>query len=106
MWQAVKRFRVELVDGGRTAMDVDQIKPDKIQPGTGVEMSKERASDLARQCTELVRKGNDFPLVWSTLLKSHTLVGGTPRQRLERNRSLLNIPLITGERLFFHPDYK
>jgi hypothetical protein len=25
-------------------------------------MSKERATDLARQCTELVRKGNDFPI--------------------------------------------
>ncbi len=69
-------------------------------------MSEERASDLARQCTELVRKGNDFPTVWSTLLKSHTLVGGTPRQRLERNRSLLNIPLITGEQLVFDADVK
>ena len=69
-------------------------------------MSEERASDLARQCTELVRKGNDFPTVWSTPLKSHTLVGGTPRQRLERNRSLLNIPLITGEQLVFDADVK
>ena len=64
-------------------------------------MSKERAGDLARQCTELVRKGNDFPTVWSTLLRSHTLVEGLPRQRLERNRSLLDIPLITGEQLVF-----
>jgi hypothetical protein len=87
-------------------MDVDQIKPNKAQQGTGVEMSKERASDLARQCTELVRKGNDFPTVWSTLLKSHALVEGTPRQRLERNRSLLNIPLITGEQLVFDPDVR
>jgi hypothetical protein len=69
-------------------------------------MSKERASDLARQCTELVRKGNDFPTVWSTLLKSHTLVEGAPRQRVERSRSLLNIPLITGEQLVFDPDIK
>ena len=53
-------------------------------------MSKERASDLARECTELVRKGNDFPMVWSTLLKTHTLVEGLPRQRLERNRSFLD----------------
>ncbi len=58
-------------------------------------MSKERATDLARQCTELVRKGKDFPIVWSTLLKTHALVEGIPRQRLECNQSLLDIPLIT-----------
>ena len=69
-------------------------------------MSKERASDLARQCTELVRKGNEFSTVWSTLLKSHTLVEGIPRQRLERNRSLLDIPLITGDNLVFDSDVK
>ena len=69
-------------------------------------MSKERANDLARQCTELVRKGNDFSTVWSTLLKSHILVEGIPREKLERNRSLLNIPLITGEQLVFDADVK
>lgn len=69
-------------------------------------MSKERASDLARECTELVRKGNDFPTVWSILLKTHTLVEGLPRQRLERNRCLLDIPLITGEQLVFDADVR
>jgi len=69
-------------------------------------MSRERANDLARQCTELVRKGNDFLTVWSTLLKSHILVEGIPREKLERNRSLLNIPLITGEQLVFDADVK
>ena len=69
-------------------------------------MSKERASDLARQCTELVRKGNDFQTVWSALLKSHNLVDGTARLRVERNRSLLDIPLVTGEQLVFDADVK
>ena len=69
-------------------------------------MSKERASDLARQCTELVRKGNDFPTVWSTLLKTHILVEGLPRQRFERSRSLLDVPLITGEQLVFDVDVR
>jgi hypothetical protein len=69
-------------------------------------MSKERASDLARHCTELVRKGNDFTTVWSTLLKDHTLVEGIPREKLERNCNLLRIPLITGEQLVFDPDVK
>ena len=29
-------------------------------------MTNERANDLARQCTELIRGGNDFPTVWSS----------------------------------------
>jgi hypothetical protein len=69
-------------------------------------MSMERANDLARHCTELVRKGNDFPTVWSTLLRTHTLVEGTARQRLECERSLLDIPLITGEQLVYDADVK
>ena len=69
-------------------------------------MSKERANDLARHCTDLVRKGTDFTTVWSTLLKDHTLVEGIPRETLERNRNLLCVPLITGERLVFDADVK
>jgi hypothetical protein len=69
-------------------------------------MSTERANDLARECTELVRKGSSFSDVWSTVLKGHALVNGIPRQRLERKRSLLNIRLITGERLVFDGDAK
>jgi hypothetical protein len=69
-------------------------------------MSNERANDLARHCTELVREGNDFTTVWSTLLKDHTLVEGIPREELERNRNLLRILLITGEQLVFDPDVK
>ena len=69
-------------------------------------MSSERACDLARHCTELVRKGNDFPTVWSTLLKTHALVEGTARQRLECTRSLLDIPLITGEQLVYDADVR
>ena len=67
-------------------------------------MSKERANDLARQCTGLVRKGNDFATVWATLLKGHTLVEGIPREKYELNRTLTLIPLITGEQLVFDPD--
>jgi hypothetical protein len=67
-------------------------------------MSKERANDLARRCTELVRQGKDFPTVWGAVLKSHTLVEGIPR--IEGARSLLEIPLITGEQLVFDGDAK
>jgi hypothetical protein len=69
-------------------------------------MSIERANDLAQMCTELVRQGKDFPTIWATVLKSHTLVEGIPRQRFEGGRSLLEIPLITGERLVFDGDAK
>ena len=69
-------------------------------------MSKERAGDLARHCTELARKGSDFTTVWATVLKGHTLVEGIPREQHERSRSLLRIPLITGEQLVFDPDVK
>jgi hypothetical protein len=67
-------------------------------------MSNERANDLAQLCTELVRKGDEFPTIWFTLLKRHSLVNGIPQQRLEGNRALLDIPLITGERLVFDGD--
>jgi hypothetical protein len=65
-----------------------------------------RANDLARLCTDLVRKGEDFPNIWQTLLKGHPLVDGMTRQRLEGNQSLLEIRLITGERLVFDGDAK
>jgi hypothetical protein len=69
-------------------------------------VSNERAYDLARYCTLLVRKGNDFPTIWSTFLKTHSLVEGNPRQPLDRRRSLLDIPLITGEQLVFDAEIK
>ncbi len=69
-------------------------------------MSGERAQDLARLCTELVRSGNDFPTVWSTVLKGNALVDGVPRSKLEGARSVLEIALITGERFVFDGDAK
>jgi hypothetical protein len=69
-------------------------------------MSGERANDLARLCTEIVRKGDDFPTVWSTVLKGNALVDGIPQSKLEGTRSVLEIRLITGERLVFDGDAK
>jgi hypothetical protein len=69
-------------------------------------MSEERADGLARLCTDAVRKGNDFPTIWDTLLKRHPLVVGIPRQRFEGNRRFLEIRLITGERLVFESEGK
>jgi hypothetical protein len=66
----------------------------------------ERAGDLARACTELVRGGNDFPTIWNTRLKGHPLVEGIPRQRMIGTQSVLEIHLITGERLVYDGDRK
>jgi hypothetical protein len=64
------------------------------------------ANHLAQLCTELVRKGNDFPTVWSTVLKGNPLIDGLPQSRLEGPRPVLEIRLITGERLIFDGDAK
>jgi hypothetical protein len=64
-------------------------------------MSRERAHDLAQLCTALVQKGNDFQNVWSTLLKTHPLVVGLPLSTIQGGRAILEIRLITGERLVF-----
>jgi hypothetical protein len=67
-------------------------------------MSQERAHDLAQQCTELVRGGNGFPDIWTTMLKRHPLVDGIPQSKMLGGRAVLEIRLITGERLLFDGD--
>jgi hypothetical protein len=69
-------------------------------------MFGERAQDLAALCTELVRKGNDFPTVWATVLKGNALVDGIPQSKHEGERPVLEIRLITGERLVFDGEAK
>jgi hypothetical protein len=69
-------------------------------------MFGERAQDLAVQCTELIRKGNDFPTVWTTVLKGNALVDGIPQSKHEGTRPVLEIRLITGERLVFDGEAK
>jgi len=69
-------------------------------------MLNERANDLAQACTQLALNGKNFPTIWSAVLKTHTLVEGTPRQRLFGQRSLLDIPLVTGDTLVFDEDTK
>ena len=61
---------------------------------------------MAKSCTELVQKGNDFPTVWTTMLKSHPLVNGIPESKLEGKRPVLVIRLITGEWLLFDSESK
>lgn len=69
-------------------------------------MRSERAIDLASYCTDMVRKGQDFPAIWQGRLKRHPLIDGIPRPIREGNLNLLEIRLITGERLVFDADAK
>lgn len=69
-------------------------------------MAVERPSDLARRCTEMLRMGSDFPVIWDTVLKGHQLIAGVPRQRMDGTRALLEVWLVTGQRLVFDGDSK
>jgi hypothetical protein len=89
-----------LTDLFQRHFDLDQIARPRLLPSF-YPMSKERTQDLARLCTELVRKGTDFPTVWSSLLKGHTLVAGIPQSKMEGGRPVLEVRLITGERFVF-----
>ncbi len=66
----------------------------------------ETATDLARRCTELAKKGASFAIIWGRLLKTHRLVEAIPRERIEHGRALLRIPMITGEWLIFDADLR
>jgi len=69
-------------------------------------VAKERAYDLPLLCTELVRKGNDFSTVWTTVLKGNALVDSIPHSKHEGTRPVLKIRLITGERIVFDGEGK
>jgi hypothetical protein len=69
-------------------------------------MTSDRATDLARACTDLAHNGMDFPTIWSTRLKNHALINGIPHQKRDGTRSMLEVQLITGERLVFDGDAK
>jgi hypothetical protein len=69
-------------------------------------MINEKATDLARRCTELIRKEESFVSIWNTVLKRHALIEGIPHEKLDHQRAILCIPLITGEQLVFDDDFK
>ena len=65
-----------------------------------------QSQNLANLCLELVRKGNSFPIIWATVLKHDPLVGGIPESKHTGERPVLEIPLLTGEKLVFDGDAK
>jgi hypothetical protein len=69
-------------------------------------MAKERTNGFVQLCNELVRKGEDFLTVWNTVLRGNAVVAGIPQSRLEGKRPVLEVWLITGERLVFDSQAK
>jgi hypothetical protein len=53
--------------------------------------------DLARNCNEAMRNGVDFPTLWHMIIKPHPTVIGVPVQRLDGNRTYLEVPLLRGD---------
>lgn len=56
---------------------------------------------LLQECAAAMRRGQDFPAIWSQILKGHPLVLGVPVQAIQGDRPTLEMPLITGQRLVF-----
>jgi hypothetical protein len=63
-------------------------------------------TNLVERCTEANTRGADFPTVWHTVLKLHPLVAGIPRQRMAGAKSVLEIPLITGQCIRYDGDLR
>lgn len=57
--------------------------------------------ELIQSCITATREGADFPTVWQTLLRCHSLVAGPPIQSLERGRVCLKIPFLNNQWLIF-----
>jgi hypothetical protein len=61
-------------------------------------------NDLVENCNEAMRSGVDFPTLWRTVIKPHPSVAGVPVQRLDGNRTYLEIPLLRGDWLIVDTD--
>jgi hypothetical protein len=57
----------------------------------------ETADELVRRCVRATREGADFPTIWETVLRGHSLVVGPPVQDVEDGRTCLKIFIITGQ---------
>jgi hypothetical protein len=66
-----------------------------------VDSVDETADQLVRRCVAAMGEGADFPILWDTVLRRHSLVVGPPIQGIERGRAWLRIPLVTNQWLVF-----
>lgn len=56
---------------------------------------------LHEACTRARENGLDFPSIWHSLIAGHPLVVGLPVQRMEDGLPVLDIGLLSGQRLRF-----
>jgi hypothetical protein len=59
------------------------------------------ANGLMQACNAARRAGADFPTIWETVLKKHPLVAREPVQGRSDQGPVLEVPLITGQRIVF-----
>jgi hypothetical protein len=62
--------------------------------GTKLTMSP---NELVQKCNEAMCLGVDFPTLWHTIIKPDPTVIGPPVQRLDGNRTYLEVPLLRGD---------
>jgi hypothetical protein len=58
-------------------------------------------NDLMQACNAARHAGADFPTIWETVLKKHPLVASVPVQGITDHGPVLEVPLITGQKILF-----
>lgn len=59
---------------------------------------------LLDACNAARRQGADFPTIWWQTIEPNPMVAGLPVQQLDGDQPVLDIPLLTGQRLRFGRD--
>ena len=59
------------------------------------------STELRAWCASAIRRGADFASVWTQVLKQNSLVCGRPRQRAQTFHPMVEVALVTGERLVY-----
>jgi hypothetical protein len=59
------------------------------------------ASDLLQACRQAHEAGADFPTIWATVLKEHSLVVGPPFPGDDRNSPSVEVRLLTGQSIVY-----
>jgi len=64
-------------------------------------LKSERAEDLLARCVTARHRGDDFPTIWSDILRHHPLVLAIPVQVTTTTDPMLKIQLANGLSLYF-----
>ena len=57
---------------------------------------QQTADSLVQMCTKAAREGAEFPTIWDSILKTHSLVVSPPIQTFEDEQPHLDIRLRNG----------